>query len=246
MLLKCLTGTIGHLIFFGLLALLAIPGYLIYLIAHLFTKEPEFIFQRGSSYSYMLFFLITPRMVLKKELLDDVPDGAIYIATHQSILDFPALSTFIKKYLFFANINLDKFPIVAKVCDLAGVKYITGRGIDEVSQIYSGFETHLDKGHNIIFFPEGTRHEGDRLKPFKRGAFRLSKKSDRPIVPIVVEGANRLLPRKAFCFRTNKKVTIHVNMLEPLYPKNFDSDREMMEYAQQIMQKEKDRLCNIS
>ncbi len=246
MFLKCLAGSIGHILFFGFLALLAIPGYAIYLIAHLFTKEPQYIFQLGSSYSYKLFYLVAPRMVLKTYLRDDIPDGAIYISTHQSILDFPALSTFVRNYLFFANINLGKFPLVAYICDLAGVKYITGRGLDEVSKIYDEFETHLQDGKNLIFFPEGTRHEGDKLKPFKRGAFRLAKKTSRPIIPIVVEGANRLLPRKAFCFKTTKKTTIHVKMLEPLYSEDFSSDREMMKHAQKIMQEEKDRLCAIS
>ena len=243
---KCILGSVGHFIFFGLLSVLSIPGYLTYLIASLFTKEPQYVFQLGSSYSYKLFFLLAPAMKLRTYLRDDIPQSAIYVSTHQSILDFPALSTFIRNYLFFANVNLGAFPVVAKICDLAGVRYISGRGLDEVSKIYNDFEDHLQKKKNVIFFPEGTRHDGKMLKPFKRGAFRLSKKTNRPIVPIVVEGANKLLPRKAFCFRTSKKTTIHVKMLEPLYPENFSSDREMMKHAQKIMQEEKDRLCDIS
>ncbi len=246
MLYRCVIGTVGHFIFFVLLALLAIPGYMAYLVVYLFMKEPQYVFQLGSSYSYKLFFLLAPKMVLKTYLRDDIPDNAIYISTHQSILDFPALSTFVRDYLFFANINLGKFPLVAYVCDLAGVRYMSGGGLYKISQIYSDFETHLKNGKNLIFFPEGTRHEKEELKPFKRGAFRLSKKTDRPIIPIVVEGANKLLPRKAFCFATTKKTTIHVKMLEPLYPKDFSSDREMMKHAQNIMQQEKERLCAIS
>ena len=247
MLYKCIIGSLGHFIFFILLAVLAIPGYITYLIAHLFTKEPQYIFQLGSSYCYKLFFLLAPSMKLKLYLRDDIPKSAIYISTHQSILDFPALSTFIRDYLFFANVNLGAIPIVAGVCDLAGVRYISGKSLDKVSEIYDDFQKHLriDK-KNVIFFPEGTRHEGKSLKSFKRGAFRLSKKSSAPIIPIVVEGANKLLPRKAFCFKTTKKTTIHVKMLEPLYPEDFTSDREMMHYAQKIMQEEKDRLCDIS
>ena len=99
---------------------------------------------------------------------------------------------------------------------------------------------------NVIFFPEGTRHERDKLKPFKRGAFRLSKKTLKPIIPVVVEGASRILPRKKFCFATSKKTTVHVKILDPLYPEDFANDREMMQYAQKIMQQEKDRLCDIS
>ncbi len=246
MLYRCILGSIGHFIFFVVLAFLVIPGYIVYLVAHLFTKEPKYVFQRGSSISYEIFFFLAPTMKLKRYLIDDIPKSAIYVSTHQSILDFPALSTFIRDYLNFANINFGKMPIVAGVCELAGIKYISGKGLDELSEIYDEFEGHLNSGKNAIFFPEGTRHEGDKLEPFKRGAFRLSKKTSKPIIPIVIEGANKLLPRKTFCFKTSKKTTIHVKMLEPLYPEDFSSDREMMQYAQKIMQEEKDRLCNIS
>jgi 1-acyl-sn-glycerol-3-phosphate acyltransferase len=242
---KCLVGSIGHFIFFGVLVALLIPGYIIYLVAHLFVKEPKYVFQRGSSICYEFFFFLAPSMKLKRDLLDDIPKSAIYVSTHQSILDFPALSTFIRDYLNIANVNLGRYPMVAEVCDLAGIRYIKGKNLGEVSEIYDEFEDHLRNGKNAIFFPEGTRHEGDKLKPFKRGAFRLAKKTNKPVIPIVVEGPSRLLPRKSFCFKTTKTVSIHVKMLEPLYPENFSSDVEMMHYAQKIMQKEKDRLCDI-
>jgi 1-acyl-sn-glycerol-3-phosphate acyltransferase len=246
MLLKCILGSIGHFIFFGLIMLLIIPGYIVYFISKFFVKEPQYVFQQGASLSYKLFYLLAPNIVLKPDLLEDIPDGAIFISTHQSILDFPALATFIQKYIIFANVNLDKFPAIAKISNLAGVRYIKGKSLPEVAEIFQEIETHLDDNKNVIYFAEGTRHEGDTLLPFKRGAFKLSRKKNRPIVPIVIEGAYRLLPRKSFCFRTSKKVNIYMKMLEPLYPKDFSSDKEMMHHAQKIMQEEKTRLCNIS
>jgi 1-acyl-sn-glycerol-3-phosphate acyltransferase len=209
-------------------------------------KDPKYVFQLGASYCYELFFFLSPKISLKRDLKENIPTNAIFISTHQSILDFPALSTFIRKYLIFANVNLGKYPLIAYICDIAGVSYISGKGIDSVSKIYDGFEKQLEVGKNVIFFPEGTRHEGKELKPFKRGAFRLSFKTSKPIIPIVVEGAYKLLPKKAFCFRTTDKTTIHVKMLDALYPENFSNDLEMMEYAQKIMQQEKDKLCDIS
>lgn len=246
MLLKCILGSIGHFIFFGLITVMIIPGYIVYLISKLFVKEPQYIFQAGASLSYKLFFILAPNIVLKPDLLDEIPDGAIFISTHQSILDFPALATFIKKYLIFANVNLAKYPMIAKISHLAGVRYIKGRQLPELSEIFKEIETHLDEGKNVIYFAEGTRHEGDTLLPFKRGAFKLAMKKNKPIVPIVIEGAYRLLPRKSFCFKTDKKVNIHMKMLKPLYPKDFSSDIEMKDYAQKIMQEEKTRLCDIS
>jgi len=246
MVLKCILSSIGHFMYFGLLFSLVIPTYFIYLIAGFFTKEPKYIFQLVSSYCYEFFFFFVPRLVLKKDLKDELPTNAIYISTHQSILDFPALSTFVRKYLFFANRDLGSFPLVAYICDLAGVSYISGKSIDGISKIYDEFEEHLKDGKNVIFFPEGTRHVDCNLKPFKRGAFRLSKKTNKPVVPIVIEGAYKLLPKKAFCFKTLKKTTMHVKMLDTIYPKDFESDKEMMVYAQKIMQQEKEKLCDIS
>ncbi|SFV61539.1 1-acyl-sn-glycerol-3-phosphate acyltransferase [hydrothermal vent metagenome] len=223
-----------------------IPGLVVYAIFKPFVKEPRNIAQSGAALSYKLFYLLAPNIVLKPDLLDDVPTSAIYISTHQSILDFPALTTFIKRYLIFANVNLSKFPIVAKISHMAGVRYIKGRPLNEIADIYKELEIHLDNGNNVIYFPEGTRHEGDKLLPFKRGAFRLAKKKNKPIVPIVIEGASKLLPRKSFCFRTSKSTNVYMKMLPPLYPKDFKNEVEMMQHAQKIMQEEKDRLCALS
>lgn len=246
MLLKCILGSIGHFIFFGSIMLLIVPGYIVYLVSKLFVKEPQYVFQQGASLSYKLFYLLSPNIVLKPDLLDEIPNGAIFVSTHQSILDFPALATFIKKYVIFANVNLDKFPAIAKISHLAGVRYIKGKSLPEVSEIFQEIETHLDENKNVIYFAEGTRHEGDTLLPFKRGAFKLAMKKNKPIVPIVIEGAYKLLPRKSFCFKTSKKVNIHMKMLTPLYPKDFSSEKELMQYTQKIMQEEKSRLCDIS
>ena len=246
MLLKCILGSIGHFVFFGLLTVLIIPGYLVYLISFLFVKEPQYIFQEGSVICFRLFYFLAPGIVLKPDLLPDIPKNAIYVSTHQSILDFPALATFIRKYIIFANVNLAKFPLIAKITNLAGVRYIKGRSLAEVTDIFKELEEHLDQGKSVIYFPEGTRHEGEALLPFKRGAFRLAMKKNKPIIPIVIEGAYRLLPRKSFCFKTSERVNVHMKMLQPLYPKDFSSDIEMMKYTQDIMQKEKDRLCALS
>lgn len=227
------------------MVILIIPGYPLYLISKLFLKEPQYFFQSGSTLSYKLFYLFVPHISLKPDLLDEIPKNAVFVSTHQSILDFPALAIYIKKYLIFANVNLDKFPLIAKITNLAGIRYIKGKSLLQVSEIFKEIEDHLDDGKNVIYFPEGTRHTGEKLLPFKRGAFRMAMKKNKPIVPVVIEGAYRLLPKKSFCFKTTKKVNVYMKMLPPLYPKDFDSDTEMMKHAQKIMQTQKDRLCAL-
>lgn len=242
---KCLLGTIGHFIFFGLLVCLIFLWMLIYIIFKPFIKDIQHFAQKGSALSYKLFYILVPCMKLKVNILKDMPKGAIYISTHQSILDFPSIAGYVEHYLIFANVNLGKYPIVERITHTVGVRYIKGRSLDEVSNIYKEMETHLDNGKNVIYFPEGTRHAGDKLLPFKRGAFRLAVKKNAPIVPIVIEGVQQYLPRKSWCFKTIKRQNVYMKMLEPLYPKDFKNEMEMKKYAQEIMQKEKTKLCAL-
>jgi len=244
--LNCILGSFSHFLFFGLIVVFLPLASVIYLFAKPFLKEPNYFFQKGFALSNKIFFILVPRIVVKYDLTDNIPQSAIYLSTHQSILDYPILSLLIKKHLIVAKVNLGVVPFVATISNLVGVRYFAGKNLDEVSKIYQEFEEALLKNKNIIFFPEGTRHTGRSLEPFKRGAFRLARKTNKPIVPVVIEGLNKILPRKSFCFTTNKKTVVYVKMLDPIYPENFSSDLELMKHVQTLMQKEKDELCDIS
>ncbi len=243
--LRCFFGALGHFIFFGLLVGLIVPGYLFYFIFRPFINRPREFFQRGAAFVYRIFFAITPKIILEKDLLPTIPQGVIFISTHQSILDFPAIATIVDNFLIFANVNLGKYKIVEKITDSVGVRYIKGKKIEELSTMYKEIEDQLNANGNVIYFPEGSRHRGNKLLPFKRGAFKMAKKKNKPIAPIIIEGAYKLLPKKTFCFASNKTVTIHLKMLSPLNPGDYTSEVEMMQHAQKIMQEEKDRLCEL-
>ncbi len=243
--LKCILGSVGHFIFFGLLIGMMISGFLLYFIFKPFIKDSQNFFQRGAALSYRLFYFLVPCIVLKADVLEDMPKGAVYVSTHQSILDFPAFAMYVRNYLIFANVNLGKFPIVEKITHATGVRYIKGKSLSQIGDMQKELEQHLNDGKNVIYFPEGTRHSGDKLLPFKRGAFKLAMKKNRPIVPIVIEGAYKFLPRKSWCFKTSKREKMYLKMLPPIYPKDFKNEIDMMKYAQKIMQEKKDELCGL-
>ncbi|MFC1726858.1 lysophospholipid acyltransferase family protein [candidate division KSB1 bacterium] len=57
----------------------------------------------------------------------------------------------------------------------------------------------LDKGHNIIMFPEGTRGTAGVIQPFKTGIGRLTVEyHNTPVVPVYLFGPERALPKTYF------------------------------------------------
>jgi 1-acyl-sn-glycerol-3-phosphate acyltransferase len=244
--LKCIIGSFAHFLFFGIIVVSAIPSFFVYAFLLLLKKDVSNFFQQVFAYDNKIFFIIAPKIVVKFKKLPKLPKSALYISTHQSILDYPILTLFVKKHTMLAKINFKVIPLVNFFSNLVGVESIAEKNLEEIGYIYENLEKKLHNEGNIILFPEGTRHEGSLLNPFKRGAFRLSSKTNKPIVPVVIEGLTKILPRKSFCFITTQRTVIYVKVLNPIYPKDFKNDIEMMQHAQKLMQEEKERLCELS
>src|SRR5207244_12013681 len=79
-----------------------------------------------------------------------------------------------------------------------------------VAEMMRACERTLAEGSPIMMFPEGTRSPDGRLKAFKAGAFVLAQRARVPLLPIVVEGTARALPKHGFVLRGRHAIRIRV------------------------------------
>lgn len=156
----------------------------------------------------------------------NVPEGPCIIApNHQSFFDGLFVASFLKrrtmrKTYFFAkekHVNTGFLRFMAKSNNVIVVD--TNKDVKESIQKMAEV---LKKGRKIIVFPEGTRTRDGALGEFKRTFAILSKELQVPVVPVVIDGAYRALPRGAIFPRPFARVK--VSFLSPVYPQNYTYD----------------------
>lgn len=114
----------------------------------------------------------------------------VLIANHQSHLDVAIFAPVLPLPLrLVGKPALFRVPIFGWYMKVAG--HLVARRRDAV--VAAGLKL-LDQGYTVGFFPEGTRTTEDALAPFKPGAFLLAAASGRPILPVAIFGAGRVLP----------------------------------------------------
>ncbi len=64
--------------------------------------------------------------------------------------------------------------------------YLPGPGVGDESDTFSAMVEHLEEGHPLLVFPEGTRSLPDRMHRFRRGAVEAAIRAKVPIVAFFV------------------------------------------------------------
>lgn len=162
-----------------------------------------------------------------------------------------------KKELFYA------FPF-GLAAYLWGTLYIDRKNkSDALNRLNQESIAIQQQNAKLLFFPEGTRHQGEKLLPFKKGAFHIAVQSQSAIQPVVVskywfldadkkifgKGENvsigcryGLFLRLNFSFSHAGHVIIHVLPEISCQDLTKDDVSGLLERTQNIMQTEFDRL----
>jgi 1-acyl-sn-glycerol-3-phosphate acyltransferase len=157
----------------------------------------------------------------------------VYVSNHQSMVDILAAFSTRLPYLWVSKIENFFVPFLGWNMWLSGYVPLRRGNLASIRKMLRRCEERIRQGASLFVFPEGTRSPDGELKSFYRGAFWVAARYRVPIVPVVIEGTARVLPKRSFRIFP-QRVTVRV--LPPIHPADFDwNDRRLRDHVHATM-----------
>lgn len=157
--------------------------------------------------------------------LENIPEdeAVLFVGNHQSYFDILATCIYIKRGVgYVAKKEMIKIPFLSLWMRGINCLFLDRDNIKEgLKTILKGVE-ELKKGYSMFIFPEGTRHSGTQMLPFKEGSTKMAEKAKVPIVPVAITGTADLFENNHGLKVTPAKV--HVTFGEPIIASNLPKE----------------------
>jgi 1-acyl-sn-glycerol-3-phosphate acyltransferase len=150
----------------------------------------------------------------------DHDQAYIIIPNHQSLLDIVFFNMLRHRLRWVSKKEIFRVPLVG--WEMRMVKYIELIRGNKASVIRMMEEcvASLQEGISVVIFPEGTRSLTGAIGKFKTGAFQLAVKTDKPLLPVLIDGTGEIMPKKGGIIFRNRRV-IRIRVLDPIFPGQF-------------------------
>ncbi|XP_045761575.1 1-acyl-sn-glycerol-3-phosphate acyltransferase alpha-like [Maniola jurtina] len=123
--------------------------------------------------------------------LENVDDsrGAVVLLNHQSCIDLYVLAVLwplMARCTVVSKRSLQYLVPFGTATWMWGTVFIDRGASSARSVLNKQSEAVKNHKRKLLLFPEGTRHSGDKLLPFRKGAFHVALDAGAPIQPVVV------------------------------------------------------------
>ena len=154
--------------------------------------------------------------------------GVLIVSNHQSYLDPPLLGVPLPRPVaFLAKSELFAIkPFAWMIRSLNAFPVRQGKG--DVGAMKESIRL-LQSGWALTVFPEGSRSIGGKLLPVQKGAGLIVKRAGVPVVPAVIDGSYRAMPRGGGGLPTFTRVRVLYGKPEDLHDAKADEIRQWID-----------------
>jgi len=155
---------------------------------------------------------ITPVWVTVEGAENADPDRTYVVAcNHQSQYDIFLVYGWLKLDLkWVLKAELRNVPGVGIGCKKAGHIFVERGNPEQTRKSISDALERVGGGVGVLFFVEGTRSKDGKLRPFKKGAFRVATSQNLPVLPVTLIGTRDIQKTKSMMIFPGKvRMVIH-------------------------------------
>lgn len=144
---------------------------------------------RVNSYATPMFVTVRGRENV------DPHQSYVIVSNHQSQFDIFVLYGWLNiDFKWVMKKELRKVPVIGVACERLGHIYVDRSNRESALASINAAKQRIVDGTSVLFFPEGTRSRDRRMRPFKKGAFRMALDLQLPILPVTIVGTRDILP----------------------------------------------------
>jgi 1-acyl-sn-glycerol-3-phosphate acyltransferase len=160
-------------------------------------------------------------IVIDAEDLDLLPRDTprVLVVNHLSALDIPVIgSQMTCDYRWVAKRSLFRMPFIGWHLWACGHIPVDRKRVGNLNRMNERIRDVLAEGGSVLFFAEGTRSRDGALGRFKNGAFATAVREGVPVVPIVIDGTERLLTKGSIAFPRGQQKVVRMRVLREIVP----------------------------
>ena len=222
-----------YLVVLVVAVVLYVATFVALVVCYPFDKK-RVVVHRISKWITDVFFGLGPHMgrdLVGAENIDP-NESYVIVLNHNSMVDIMSIYNIPLVFKWVSKKEVYRIPIVGRLLLAHGDIVINRASTKEAMQLVhnKGMEW-LKKGASVSIFPEGTRSKDGEIHNFKAGAFILAKDAGVPILPIVLDGANRVIRKGTIFMNWRNRVTVKV--LPPVSREEI-AQRTMKEVMAQV------------
>lgn len=112
--------------------------------------------------------------------LNKIPQGHLIICNHMSYMDILVIASKVPT-LFVTSLDMKHTPFLGWITQIGECLYVNRKSHKNINQEIKIIQTWINKGFNVLIFPEATTSDGTRPKQFKSSLLQISQNGDIPI-----------------------------------------------------------------
>ena len=186
-----------------------------FVILYPFDKNKKFLHAQCFWWEKFLVHM-NPFWKVDIEGLENIDPAQTYVvvANHQSLADIVLLYETKMQFKWVAKESLFKIPFIGwSMTLIRHIQLMRGK-FGSIKKVYREAAEWLRKDMSVLFFPEGTRSNTDKINDFQNGAFKLAIKEKKPVLPISIRGTREAIPKGGWVFKS--RVSAKLTILPPV------------------------------